>query len=422
MIAPPATGIRRRGIVAAALGCAAALTIAGCSSDSSSTASSSSASAVPSSGAAGPTSQGADVITPVNATAVDDPIPVIGSDGDTHLAYELLLTNVTPDPVAIRSLEVSAGGQSLLTLQGPTLTALTRRGSGAPGLDLAGGEYARLTLDVVVPEGASTPTSLSNTLTVAPSKPQPPLIPAVIAEPITVTVSQQKALLVDTPLYGDGWLNGDGCCGTSAHRMAANPINGRFWLAERFAIDWVRLDSAGKLYVGDPASLSSYAYYGDDIHSVADSTVVGVVDGLPDQVPGTSPTGLQLDQYGGNHVVAKVADGVFVFYAHLKPGSVRVKVGDKLSPGQVVGLLGNSGNSDAPHLHFHAMDGPDPLRASGIPYEFKQFTVAHRLRSEDQLDQLITTGGPVPYAAEPVDKKVTDAMPMDLDVVNFPSN
>ncbi|AZG45378.1 M23 family metallopeptidase [Gordonia insulae] len=427
MIASVATGIRRhrnrrhrnrrRGIVAATLGCVAVLTVAGCSSDTSSSGSSTAAS----SSVAGPTPAVADVITPVTATAIDDPMAVVGSDGKTHLAYELLLINVTPDPVGVRSLEVSASGQSLLTLEGAALTALTRRGSGAPGLDLAGGEYARLTLDVVLPDGAPTPASLSNTLTVAPSKPQPPLIPAVIAEPITVTVDQQEAVVVDTPLYGDGWLNGDGCCGTSAHRMAANPINGRFWLAERFAIDWVQLDEAGKLYVGDPTKLSSYPYYGADIHSVADSTVVGVVDGLPDQIPGKSPTGLPLDQYGGNHVVAKVADGVYVFYAHLEPGSVKVEVGDTLTPGQVIGRLGNSGNSDAPHLHFHAMNGPDPLRASGIPYEYKQFTVAHRLQSEAQLEPLLTTGGPPEYASEPVGKQVTDAMPMDLDVVDFPS-
>lgn len=415
MIATVNTGIRRRGVVAAAIGSAVLLAVVGCSSDPSSTGQSSTAS----SSAAASNSADTDVITPVTATAVDDPIPVVGSDGATHLAFELVLTNVTPDMVAVRSLEVSASGRTLLTLAGPELTALARRGSGAPGIDLDGGEYARLTLDVVLPDGMSAPTTLSNTLTVAPSKPQPPLIPAVIAEPITVSVGQQKAVVIDSPLAGDGWLNGDGCCVPSAHRTAANPINGRFWLAERFAIDWVQLNPEGKLYVGPQDQLSSYPYYGDDIHSVADSTVVGVRDDLPDEVPGKSPTGLTLDQYGGNHVVAKISEGVYVFYAHLKPGSVKVKVGDTLTPGQVIGNLGNSGNSDAPHLHFHAMNGPDPLRASGIPFEFTGFTVAHRLQSEEQLDQLLGTGGPVPYAPEPVDKKVTDAMPLDLDVVTF---
>uniref|UniRef100_UPI003D9280C4 M23 family metallopeptidase n=1 Tax=Gordonia sp. B7-2 TaxID=3420932 RepID=UPI003D9280C4 len=406
---------RTRCIAAIAFGSAVLLTIAGCSSESSES--------TPSSVTGSTTADtAADVLTPVTANAIDDPIPVVGSDGKTHLAYELLLTNVMSDPVAVRSLEVSASGQKLLDLQGTALTGIMRRGSGQPGLELAGGEYARLTLDVALPDGTAAPSSLSNILTVAPTKPQPPLVPAVIAEPITVTVAQQKAVLLDPPLHGAGWLNGDGCCIPSAHRTAANPINGRLWLAERFAIDWVQLDAAGKLFVGDRSNLASYPYYGAETHSVAQSTVVGVVDDLPDQTPGVDPTGLQLDQYGGNHVVAMISEGVYAFYAHLKPGSVRVKVGDKLSAGQVIGLLGNSGNSDAPHLHFHTMNGPDPLRSSGIPYEFKEFTVAHRLQSDEQLEALATTGGPVPYAAEPVNKSVTNAMPIDLDVVNFPGS
>ena len=45
----------------------------------------------------------------------------------------------------------------------------------------------------------------------------------------------------------------------------------------------------------------------------------------------------------------------------MQPGSLKVKVGDTVKTGQVLGLLGNSGNTDSPHLHFHVMDGPSPL-------------------------------------------------------------
>jgi murein DD-endopeptidase MepM/ murein hydrolase activator NlpD len=71
--------------------------------------------------------------------------------------------------------------------------------------------------------------------------------------------------------------------------------------------------------------------------------------------------------------------GRFAFYAHLQPGSIRVKVGDTVKTGQVLGLLGNSGNSDAPHLHFHIMDGPRPLSSNGLPYRFTRFTSAGTL-------------------------------------------
>ncbi|PRC56630.1 peptidase M23, partial [Mycobacterium sp. ITM-2017-0098] len=85
------------------------------------------------------------------------------------------------------------------------------------------------------------------------------------------------------------------------------------------------------------------------------------------QVPGTAPTGLTLEQYGGNHIVQDLGNGNYAFYAHLQTGSVTVTPGDQLTTGQAIGKLGNSGNTDAPHLHFHIMSTPDPLRSDGLP-------------------------------------------------------
>ncbi len=79
--------------------------------------------------------------------------------------------------------------------------------------------------------------------------------------------------------------------------MALNPINGEIWAAERFAIDYVQLGPDGRLFTGDKADVESYPYFGADILAVADGPVVATLDGLPEQVPGTAPTGLPLDQY-----------------------------------------------------------------------------------------------------------------------------
>jgi murein DD-endopeptidase MepM/ murein hydrolase activator NlpD len=69
-----------------------------------------------------------------------------------------------------------------------------------------------------------------------------------------------------------------------------------------------------------------------------------------------------------------LGQGRFALYAHLQPGSLRVKLGDKVKAGEVLALLGNSGNSDAPHLHFHLMDANSPLGAEGLAYELETFT------------------------------------------------
>ena len=153
-----------------------------------------------------------------------------------------------------------------------------------------------------------------------------------------------------------------------AHRGAVNALSGGLWAAERFAIDYVQLAADGTMFTGDVTKLESYPYFGADIHAVADGPVVGVLDGLPEQVPAKSPTGLPSNEYGGNHIVQDIGDGNYAFYAHLKTGSLKVKVGDQLTTGQVIASLGNTGNSDAPHLHFHVMSTPDPLRSDGLPF------------------------------------------------------
>ena len=72
----------------------------------------------------------------------------------------------------------------------------------------------------------------------------------------------------------------------------------------------------------------------------------------------------------GNHVVIEHADGEHSIYAHLKPGSLKVKAGDRVAMGQPLASVGTSGNSTEPHLHFHIADGPDALRSAGIPVRF----------------------------------------------------
>ena len=87
---------------------------------------------------------------------------------------------------------------------------------------------------------------------------------------------------------------------------------------------------------------------------------------------------MTLETIGGNHVILDLGNRHFAFYAHLKPGSITVAVGDRVRQGQVVGLVGNSGNSAEPHLHFHVSNGPLPLGAEGTPFVFDRFTLTGR--------------------------------------------
>ncbi|HNR78571.1 MAG TPA: M23 family metallopeptidase, partial [Parvularculaceae bacterium] len=73
---------------------------------------------------------------------------------------------------------------------------------------------------------------------------------------------------------------------------------------------------------------------------------------------------------GGSQVMIDHGNGEYSFYAHLKPGSMRVKEGDTVETGAQLGLLGSSGNSTEPHLHFQVCDAPDPLLCAGIPIQW----------------------------------------------------
>ena len=87
------------------------------------------------------------------------------------------------------------------------------------------------------------------------------------------------------------------------------------------------------MFTGDPTKPESYPYFGADIHAVADGPVVAVVDGLPEQVPGKTPDRTAARRSTrGNHIVQDLGDGNYALYAHLKTGSVKVKVGRSSSP------------------------------------------------------------------------------------------
>ncbi|WP_208298564.1 M23 family metallopeptidase [Streptomyces liangshanensis] len=73
----------------------------------------------------------------------------------------------------------------------------------------------------------------------------------------------------------------------------------------------------------------------------------------------------------GNFVILELGEGVYAGFAHLRRGSLRVAVGERVAAGQQLAECGNSGNSSEPHLHFQLMSGPDPETAHGLPFAWR---------------------------------------------------
>jgi hypothetical protein len=356
------------------------------------------------------------------ASVIAPPIPVPATDGKVHLAYELLLTNVLNQELTLTSVDVRASDHTLLNLTGDRLAYWTRVfGTPQPTTKLGPAQAAAVWLDVALDQGATVPVELEHAVGVSMAQPKPPLFPATMTENVApVAVQTRKPMVIAPPLVGQNWVDANSCCDMTPHRMALNPLNGQLWAAERFAIDYVQLRPDLRLFNGDKTKLESYPGFGADIHAVADGPVVGVLEGLPEQVPGASPSGLPLDQYAGNHIVQDLGDGNYALYAHLKTGSIKVKVGDRLSSGQVIASLGNSGNTDGPHLHFHVMSTPDPLRSNGLPFVLSSFKLDGRITSMDVQDA-VEAGQPAPMQPGFTPRDESAVSPLVLDVMTYAS-
>jgi len=128
----------------------------------------------------------------------------------------------------------------------------------------------------------------------------------------------------------------------------------------------------GRTYRTDGLSLADYYAYGLPARSPASGHVVHAIDGIPDAPPRNA------DRQGGagNHVVLEVAPRQYLFIAHLRPGTVRVRAGDAVRQGDVLGEVGSSGNSSEPHVHLHLQDTPLPLSGEGIPFHFADARLA----------------------------------------------
>jgi peptidase M23-like protein len=366
----------------------------------------------------------APVLTPLVADVLWAPKPVRGSDERFHLVYELRLANFTSRSVNLESVKVlDATGKSVEELDkdqiGKRFSIGGRRGAEASSLTV--GQFGVLFLHVSNwLKNANPPNVLSHRISGTLVKPGEP------NEPFDITVGKTSVadftnLTLGPPLLGTGYLAGDGCCNSIRHVRALLPLNGRFTLAQRFAIDWEQVGADQRLvHDKDLKKVASYNIYGRDVIAVADGTVVATRSDLPEQIPGKLPVGLPVEQADGNFVVLDIGNGAFALFAHMQPGSVKVAVGAKVKRGAVLGKVGNTGNTSAPHLHFHVMDGPSPLLSNGLPYVIDQFTMtAVDNAGTEDFNGAEETGSPLTLMTLVHRPRYQKVLPMDLTVVEF---
>jgi hypothetical protein len=242
-------------------------------------------------------------------------------------------------------------------------------------------------IDLVVPPG-EVPARITHHIAyeLPPNAPAISLIASRAVAGPELTVDFRSPSVIAPPLRGKDWLNGNGCCDAfSVHRSPRVVVDGaRYVKPETFAIDWLRLRD-GRRWTGDGTRNEQYFAFGAEVVSVANGTVVSVRDDMPDETPHQVPAAVKKPgDYIGNHVVVQILPDVWAVYAHLRPGSIPVRVGGRVTTGQLLGRLGNSGNSTEAHLHFQLSDGADYLTSNSLPFVFDRYTLVGTVEVAEQ--------------------------------------
>jgi len=349
---------------------------------------------------------------------VPKPPTVAISDSGAFVAYELHVTNLTPAAIRLRRVEVfdpRHADRAFFTLADSSLdrafARVVPRDSGSERTQINGG--ARAYVYLWIPVDANTPpATLRHRLTVQHTGRD---TSTVTLDGTTIPV-EQHAVAISPPVHGE-WAALNGPSNASGHRRLVLALDGHVASGQRFAIDFLQVDSTGSSHRPgtDPLKNSNYYAYGTPLMAVADGIVVATKDGIPENVPGASSRAvpITLETVGGNHVAIDIGGGKYALYAHVQPGSLRVNVGDHVKRGQIIALLGNSGNSTEPHVHFQIADGPTFLASEGLPYAMDGFTVVGRCG-------IITTPTPALRCPHGSSVPVPHGIPLQNELVRFP--
>lgn len=147
--------------------------------------------------------------------------------------------------------------------------------------------------------------------------------------------------------------------------------------SQRHAFDLVIMDSSNKSYRTDGKDNEDYYAFGQPLYAPCDAEVISVIEGVKDNFPGE----MNPKQLTGNTVVLKTADE-YILLAHFKMNSIKVKYGDKVKKGQLLGRCGNSGNSSEAHLHFHIQNQEKMEGATGYKCFFEKILVNGVLKTD----------------------------------------
>ncbi|MGD1029334.1 M23 family metallopeptidase [Candidatus Binatus soli] len=319
----------------------------------------------------------------VVATPYPPEAQILDGADHPHSAYELYVTNFGKTPLKITKLDVQGKDDNEVVVtqsaSGKQLAAMFVPATGADASKpndpvLKPGETGVFFIFADWIPDQSDPDTFDTAITIQQHGERSGSGTIHAAE---LNINQDNPIVIRSPLRGINWLAVNGPSNTSAHRRAMLPVNGQPHIGQRYAIDWIQLGGDGKSFTGDEHKNSSYHAWDQEIRAVANGTIAEVKDGILENVPNSGKTAVPIsyETLAGNYIIEDLGDDHFAAYAHLRPGTLKVKAHDTVHAGDVLAHLGNTGNSSEPHLHFQVCDAASLPASEGLPFAINQFTL-----------------------------------------------
>ncbi len=345
-------------------------------------------------------------------TTYEAPSP-LKADNKYFLVYEIFLTNFMKAPATITSFQIEQDHKKHAIALDQLKKSIQARTDETDVLNFAPGETKTIFIWLPFNNASEIPQNLTHHITINSSFRDKKYSFAM--GPASLNVNQTTPVIIDAPLQGKNWLAGNAPSNTSNHRRTSMIIDGKPYYAQRYAIDFVQMGADGKSYTGDVHNNKSYHCYNQDVLAVADGTVVKTQNGIPENIPNSNQyaTPIAEKTLPGNYIVLDLGNGHYAGYAHLIPGSLKVKEGDHVKAHQVIAKLGNSGNSSEPHLHFQIIDTGSFLKSNGVPYGFKHFSAHASELLEDETGSLKIKVSKAPF------KEFSDQLVLENALINF---
>jgi len=315
-------------------------------------------------------SEGSDPVAPIEESLITmnvtfAPIEVKSTDGKINLLYSVQTEDFEAKGYKLKDFQVinSVNNEMLCSIIDTTKYLLvTKENILVEDYPLRDYSNFRISVGLVL-DPAKVPQKIKHKLIVVKDGKEETI------EGAETAVSKQLITVISSPLRGERFMcNNTTTLSNNIHPIYQMKYKGITRVPERFCADWIKLDEAGNYFQGDYQICENWYVYGEKVYAVADGQVVSVKDGNADQSPVfTQPIPTTLFDGDGNSVVIHI-NGGYATYGHLIPNSILVKPGQIVKNGDVLGRVGNSGGSDAPHLHFGLHTDFPYYISEGLPY------------------------------------------------------